>query len=151
MSTASIRSGFECQTRSVTEHHRWKPGFGRPFLAFCLLAIAAISALDIWFAVANTCIQNVEQNPVCLALIKLDPVGFSFFILGKSTGTLMVILTLVLLHVRRYRFATTVTIAITLFQIGLLVCLTLSDPLTYNLPNFGLLFRDSTDSVWILD
>ena len=151
MTTATIHQDFDCNSRSFASSGEWKLGLGKMSLGLCLFIIAAISATDIWFAVANSCIQKVEQNPVCMALIELDPDGFSFFILGKSTGTLMVILTLVLLHSREYRSATTVTIAITVFQIGLLTYLTLSDPLTYNLPNFGLLFENSSESIWLID
>jgi len=153
MSTATIHPNFDCQARSIADarHRPWQLGLRKISLAFCLFTIAAISATDIWFAVANSCIQLVEQNPICMALIELDPDGFSFFILGKSAGTLMVILTLVFLHRRQYRHATAVTIAVTLFQIGLLTYLTLSDPMMNDLPNFGLLFSESTESVWVIE
>lgn len=118
------------------------------FLLLCLFTIAAISATDIWFAVENGLIMKMEKNPICLALMKLDPSGFSFFILGKSFGTAMVILTLMTLYRRNYRHAMTVTIAVTCFQLGLLTYLTLSDPRMHNLPNFGLLFSDSPESIW---
>lgn len=116
-------------------------------MAVCLLVITAVSAFDIWSAVANSSIMKVEKNPICLALMELDPNGLSYFIFGKSFGTLAVIATLIGLHLKSYRYATTVTIAILLFQIGLLIYLTLSDPLTYNLPNFSLLF-EGRESIW---
>ena len=124
--------------------------FGMGFLVSCFLTIAIISAIDIWFAVANTAILRVEKNPICMALIELEPQGFTFFIIGKAAGTLMVLLTLSLLYRVRYRHANMVTFAIALFQIGLLMYLTLSDPLTHDLPNFGLLFGESNESVWFI-
>jgi len=127
------------------------PALKVTFLLFCLATIATISATDIWFAVANSSIMAVEKNPICLALMKLDPNGFRFFVIGKSTGTIVVLATLLLLHVRNYRHAMQVTIAVTSFQIGLLIYLTLSDPMMYGLPNFGLLFADSPESVWMIE
>jgi hypothetical protein len=121
------------------------------FLTICFLTIAAISTLDIWFAVANSSILEVEQNPICRELIKLDQSGFSFFILGKALGTVTVLSTLTQLHRNRYRYASLVTVAITLFQLCLLTYMTLSDPLFYDLPNFSLLFAESPDSVWLLE
>lgn len=118
------------------------------FLSLCLLTIVAISATDIWFAVENTFIMKEEKNPICLALMKLEPNGYSFFIFGKSFGTLMVILTLTTMNQRNYRYAMVITIAVTCFQLALLTYLTLSDPLMHDLPNFGLLFSDSSESVW---
>lgn len=120
-------------------------------LALCLLVIAAVSATDIWFAVENSSIMKVEQNPICKALIEMDPQGFTWFILGKSAGTVFVLTTLVMLQVRRYRFAGMVTFVVTAFQLGLLTYLTLSDPLTHNLPNFGLLFSDTPECIWRIE
>jgi len=94
--------------------------------------------------------MHVEKNPICLALMELDPNGFSYFVLGKSTGTLLVLFTLLALNLRKYRHAMKVTIAVTCFQVGLLTYLTLSDPSMYNLPNFGLLFGEARESVWNL-
>ncbi|QEG20191.1 hypothetical protein [Mariniblastus fucicola] len=121
---------------------------GRVVRAFCYSVIAAISSVDIWFAVANSEISTVEKNPICMALINLDPSGFSFFIVGKALGTVCVLASLMWMFRTRYRHAKTVLVAITLFQLGLLMYLTLSDPLTYNLPNFSLLFSDAPESIW---
>ena len=119
-------------------------------VAACVLTIAAISGLDIWFAVESSSILRQEKNPICLWLMQLEPDHFTFFIAGKSTGTLAVLLTLVLLNTRGYRHAMFVTLTVTLFQICLLTFLTLSDPLTNGLPNFSLLFQDTRESIWNL-
>jgi len=119
-------------------------------VGFCLLLIAAVSAIDIWFAVANPSILEYEKNPICKALLELEPAGCSWFILGKSTGTILVLSILTLLHRYRYQQAMLVTISMVVFQLGLLIFLTLSDPITYNLPNFSLLFQDTPESLWIL-
>ncbi len=121
------------------------------FLTICFLTVAVISTIDIWFAVANSSILAVEQNPICKALIEMDQSRFSFFILGKTLGTVIVLSTLTQLHRYRYRHATFVTVAITLFQLCLLTYMTLSDPLFYDLPNFSLLFSETSDSVWELE
>jgi len=146
MSTATIQPRHLFRTTSSIPNRTWM--LKAIFLTFCLSTIAAVSASDIWFAVANSSIMIVEKNPICLALMKLEPNGFSYFVLGKSVGTLLVIFTLLMLHQRNYRHAMTVTIALTCFQLGLLTYLTLSDPLMYNLPNFGLLFGDSPECIW---
>lgn len=119
-------------------------------IGFCLVTIVSVSILDIWFAVQNESIMKVEQNPVCLALMKLDPGGFAFFIAGKASGTALVIFTLVLLHLGKYRHAMKVTFGVTVFQVGLLIYLTLSDPTMYHLPNFSLLFGETRESIWEL-
>jgi len=117
----------------------------------CLLFIAVISALDTWFAVTNLQIVQVEKNPICRALLQLEPEGCTWFIAGKSLGTMTTLLILSLLHVYRYKRAMIVTLSISTFQLGLLVYLTLSDPLFYGLPNFALLFRDTAECIWMVD
>ena len=121
------------------------------FLLFCSLAIAIVSALDTWFAVANKRIIDFEKNPICLVLIELDPSGCSYFVVGKTLGTIAVLIALLCLHRFRYRHAFLVTIAVTLFQIGLMTFLTLSDPKFHNLPNISLLFVETPESIWKID
>lgn len=120
------------------------------FLTLCFVTIAAISALDTWLAVANSTIMFVEKNPVCLALMRLEPQGFTCFVAGKSLGTVMVLVCLLALHRYSYRHAKLVTVCVALFQVGLLTHLILSDPHFYGLPNFSLLFQQNTDSLWML-
>ena len=132
----------------------WKIDLARfhfPFLAFCFATIAIVSGLDTWFAVANPCIMKVEQNPICLSLMRLEPRGHTFFVAGKILGTLGVLVSLVALHKFSFKHASLVTMLVTLFQVGLLTHLTLSDPMFYNLPNFSLLFDSTADSIWQID
>ena len=146
MSSATIHNSHPIQpAKSARRESRF---FTIGFVAFCLSTIAVVSATDIWFAVVNSSIMVDEKNPICLALMKLYPHGFSFFIFGKSIGTLVVILTLLQLNIRNYQHAMKITIVVTCFQLGLLTYLTLSDPLTYNLPNFGLLFDETPECIW---
>lgn len=149
MSVLTIRHGFRLRRTNALLHK----GFSRRslFIGCCFLIIASISSVDIWFAVQNSSIMKVEQNPICLALMKLDPHNFTYFIAGKASGTLLVITTLLLLHRWKYRHALTVTVGVALFQLGLLTYLTLSDPTMYHLPNFSLLFRDTHESIWELN
>ncbi len=148
MSSITIHPGRQYRRRYFVA--KFKLGRKVGLLALCFLTIAIISAIDIWFAVTNSQIIHVEKNPVCMALIAMDPRGFSFFMLGKASGTAMVLFMLTLLHRCQYRHANTVTFAIAVFQIGLLTFLTLSDPLTCNLPNFGLLFGETPESIWLI-
>ncbi|WP_146594843.1 hypothetical protein [Novipirellula galeiformis] len=69
-------------------------------------------------------ILELEKNPVCLALLKMEPTFFSLFVLGKSMGTLTVILILVQLFRSQFHGWHSVTSGITLFQLGLLAYLT---------------------------
>ena len=148
MSAATIQPRYQIQSVQGTQRTATSKKTKAIFLTLCLFTIAAISATDIWFAVENATIMAMEKNPICLALMELDPASFSFFILGKSLGTAMVILTLTTLYRHNYKYAMTVTMAVTCFQLGLLMYLTLSDPRMGDLPNFALLFSDTPESVW---
>ncbi len=148
---SSISIGAEQLHEDRCHKAKFKPGFRSGVIAFCFLTIGVVSALDIWFAVVNTNIRAFEKNPVCMALIELDPQRFTFFILGKSLGTAAVMAVILSLFRNSYRHAQAVMFAITLFQIGLLTFLVLSDPLTNHLPNFELLFTDTHESIWVLE
>jgi len=43
-----------------------------------------------------------------------------------------------------------IAVWVTLFQVSLLIYLTLSDPHINGLPNFGLLFQETRESIWDL-
>ena len=105
-----------------------------------LMFIAAVSMHDTYLAVIEEEILLMEKNPICVDLIRLDPEGLTFFILGKCIGTLAVIGTLAGLHWFNYTHAKIVTAAVALFQAFLLGYLHLSDPLMGGLPNFAVLF-----------
>ena len=104
------------------------------------LFIAIVSAYDTYLVTIEEQILLMEKNPICTRLIRLDPIGFSYFIVGKATGTVAVISTLLFFHQIRYSYAWMVTVAIVAFQAMLLIYLHLSDPLLGGLPNFALLF-----------
>ena len=104
------------------------------------LFIAIVSAYDTYLVVIEENILLMEKNPICVRLIKLDPSGFSYFIMGKVSGTAAVISTLLFFHRKRYSYAWMVTGAIVAFQAMLLIYLHFSDPLLGGLPNFALLF-----------
>lgn len=109
-------------------------------IAGCLF-IAAVSIHDTYLVTVEPMILNMEKNPICKALIKMDPHYFSFFICGKMTGMLAVIGTLLFFHRIRYSRALLITGAVVTFQGLLLIYLHLSDPLIGDLPNFALLFQ----------
>tara|TARA_R110002167_G_scaffold102998_1_gene266900 strand:+ start:439 stop:684 length:246 start_codon:yes stop_codon:yes gene_type:complete len=66
----------------------------------------------------------MEQNPICLALLKMEPTFFSFFVIGKTLGTLTVLGVLLQLFRSGFHSWHCVTSGITLFQLGLLAYLT---------------------------
>jgi len=102
--------------------------------------IAIVSAYDTYLVTIEENILFMEKNPICVLLIKLDPNGFSYFIMGKATGTVVVISSILFFHCKRYSYAWMVTRAIVAFQAMLLIYLHFSDPLLGGLPNFALLF-----------
>lgn len=90
------------------------------FLACCILIIT-IGAIDTWLVVKySDSIFELEQNPICLYLISLEPYELSIFIAGKMLGLGVVICTLVALFTFWKDIAMTVTYGVTMFQIGLL-------------------------------
>lgn len=126
----------------------WKKKLGVLMIVMCFIAIASVSTLDALLVAWNPQIVNVEKNPICLALIQLDPNGLSAFYLGKSIGTLTVLGAIALMFKIQFCHANTVLIAITCFQVWLLAYLFLSDPLMHGFPNFALLFRDTPESIF---
>lgn len=86
-----------------------------------LLFIATVSLLDTYLAVINDQIKHDEQNPICLALILMEPVHFTWFILGKLIGNIVVLGTLFWMLRCNYRFSRQIVFAIVGFQI-LLLC-----------------------------
>jgi len=122
----------------------------RIVLCLCFAAIGSISFLDAYFVAANPHILFTEQNPVCLALIKLDPDSMIYFLIVKLVGSVGVLLALWYLQKICYRHATTVLLAVTVFQIILLAYLCFGDPHLGGYPNFALLFQDTPESIFRL-
>jgi len=117
-------------------------------LCLCFAVIGSISFLDAYFVAANPHILFTEQNPVCLALIKLDPDSMIYFLIVKLVGSVGVLLTLWYLQKICYRHATTVLLAIALFQVVLLTYLCLADSRVGGYPNFALLFQNTPESIF---
>lgn len=107
---------------------------------FGLAFIAMVSIHDTYLVTIEEEILTMEKNPICARLIQWEPVGFTYFILGKMIGTLSVIVALITLHRIGYRHAGIITGAVVAFQFSLLVYLHFSDPLLGGLPNFAVLF-----------
>lgn len=105
------------------------------------LFIAIVSVYDSYLVTIESQILQMEKNPICAALIRLDPEGFSYFIIGKTAGTLAVVGALLFFHRIKYSHALLVTNGVVAFQAMLLIYLHLSDPRIGGLPNFALLFQ----------
>ena len=110
--------------------------------------IAFISAADTWLALINDNILNMEMNPLCTWLISIDADSCGWFVAGKTCGTLLVLVALLGLLQTKYRHARLVIGAVTLFQLGLLTYIYLSDPLMDNWINFQALFEDAESSAF---
>lgn len=103
--------------------------------------IAMVSIHDTYLVIIEEEILTMEKNPICARLIQWEPVGFTYFLLGKAIGTATVISALITLYCIKYPHAGIITAAVVAFQLMLLVYLHLSDPLLGGLPNFALLFN----------
>ena len=94
-------------------------------------AIGVISAYDAYLVKAfRPIILDFERNPVCAMLIHWDPYQLSYFFLAKAAGTLIVLAILAVMYCWRRRLALPVTTGVMVFQVGLLLYLTLFDPVT---------------------
>ena len=134
----------------LREGTRERRGIATIAVVVCFVIIASVSTLDALLVAWNPEIEQVEKNPICLALIQMAPRSLAVFFVGKGLGTIGVLATLgYLLRVNVFR-PKIVLASITLFQIGLVTYLYLSDPLIGGLPNFALLFRDTQESVFQL-
>lgn len=138
------------QTRTRTKQFGKGMGLRLPFATCCFALILSVSALDTWFAVQNEFIVNVEQNPICLMLLKMDPQTCCWFVASKVTGTILCLGLISAMLRMGYRHAGKVLVAVAMFQAGLLVYLVLSDPMMGGLPNLSLLFSETPESIWIL-
>jgi len=114
----------------------------------CFVLIAFVSGLDTWFAIENRRILMDEQNPICAALLRLDPHSCFFFFVGKMLGTLVCISAIYMLLRCKYRYAHLVLGIVTAFQLGLLIYLLFADKNFYGLPNIELMFTDTQESIW---
>ena len=135
---------------NLREGTRDRKGLATIAIVVCFLVIASISTLDALLVAWNPSIEHVEQNPICLALIQLAPRSLIAFFVGKGLGTISVLATIAFLLKANIFRPKLVLASITLFQVGLLTYLFLSDPMIGGLPNFALLFRETPESVFQL-
>jgi hypothetical protein len=95
-----------------------------PLFAAILIYVGAVSIYDGYLVIrTGDLIRDLEQNPVGLLLIDCNGGDPSLFLSAKAVGTLAVLLALGSLNRRSQRIARPVTLAIALFQSGLLVFL----------------------------
>jgi hypothetical protein len=69
-------------------------------------------------------ILQLERNPFCVYLIELGNGDSDIFLRAKTSGTLTVLSVLAALHRKNRRLAYAVTAAVSVFQLALLVYLT---------------------------
>lgn len=104
----------------------WLPFCGWIYFQFhhfvvCSVVIALLAMLDTYLVIRyQECILVMEENPVCLFLIKMDSETLVFFLLGKFVGTIGAIASMLAVYRWRERIGAVVVQAITLFQIGLI-------------------------------
>ncbi|HXY34319.1 MAG TPA: hypothetical protein VEI07_08835 [Planctomycetaceae bacterium] len=95
-----------------------------PFFAAILFYVGAVSVYDGYLVIrTGDMIRDAEKNPVGLLLIDCNGGDPSLFLSAKAAGTMLVLFALKVLNRRSRRLACPVTLAIALFQSGLLVFL----------------------------
>ena len=119
------------------------------FLVGCFALILFVSAADTWLAFVNDNILNVEKNLICTWLLSMDADSCKYFVAGKICGVLLVLLALLGLLRVKYRHARLVVGAVTMFQLGLMTYLCLSDPLMDDWINFQPLLDEAESSVFL--
>ena len=88
----------------------------------CCLFIVLTSIIDAALVLMYPeTILGLESNPLCLALMQLEPQYFSIFLVWKFVGTCVVIATLCRLFVRRRAIAMVVVWSVSAFQLGLML------------------------------
>ena len=91
---------------------------------FLCFVIAIISAIDLYFiGKTRTIIQESEENPLGLYLIRLDNGDISLFIAVKFLGTLLALYVLFKLHRLQFKYILLITWVIAIAQILLLIYL----------------------------
>lgn len=118
----------------MTVGHDWRRaalsrrGMSIGFLAMWFF-VGLVSAYDGWLVVKYwESILDMERNPFCQYLIALDERDSSIFLRFKTSGTVAVLSVLAGLYRSNRRLALPVTVAVTFFQLGLLLYLTFGPP-----------------------
>ena len=87
------------------------------YSAWCFIGL--VSAYDAYLVqVYRSFIQEMEENPICAALIRLDPQGLTFFMAGKLLGTAIVLTSLWMLVRWKPRLSMPVISGVAAFQFG---------------------------------
>ena len=155
MSTFNLNNQTNCLSVSEaaalnTQIFNWSV-IQRLCTSLCFALIGGVSALDMYFVEANPDILNAEQNPICLALMRLEPDSKVYFFIAKTIGSVSVLLTLGFLLKIGYRHANTILLSVAFFQIILFCYLCLGDARIGGCPNFALLFQDTPESIFRLN
>ena len=117
-----------------------KAFFEKHWLMFCLAIIVSVSIYDTYLVhLFRDMIRITERNPICLALIELDPTYLTWFYAGKLFGNICVVSVLLTLCRFGYRHHKPVVIGVAAFQFFLWLYLTISDDKTGILSFDGLL------------
>jgi hypothetical protein len=95
-----------------------------PLFTAILVYVGAVSFYDGYLVIrTGDLICDLEQNPVGLLLINCNGGDPSLFLALKAVGTLIVLGALEVLNRRSQRIACPVSLAVALFQSGLLIFL----------------------------
>ena len=125
--------------------HHAKGFLEKHWLISCLAIIVSVSVYDTYLVyVFRDLIQITERNPICLALIKLEPTFLTCFIAGKVLGNVCVVSVLLALCLFGYRHHKTIVISVAAFQLFLWLYLTVADQKTGILSFDGLLHHNPT-------
>ncbi len=90
--------------------------------------VGLVSAYDGWLVVKYwESITQLERNPLCQYFIWLGHGDWSIFLRAKTSGTLAVLSVLAGLYRSNRRLALPVAVAVTVFQLALLLYLTFGE------------------------
>ncbi|MFK7768364.1 MAG: hypothetical protein AB8B55_14170 [Mariniblastus sp.] len=104
------------------------PSLVNTYMAFCMAIIGSVSIYDCYLVVYfRESILTGEKNPICLELLRWDPVYFSWFISFKLLGAFLVLAILFGLTKFKFSYGVIVTTAIAMFQIALVFYLQFAD------------------------
>ena len=120
-SVALYVDSLPAETTWQVDWSQLRDGLERLTFLFAWALIGAVSVYDAYLVRKyQATILDMEQNPICAELIKLDPHGLSFFMVFKGLGTLTVLAVLCGIFCWRRQWALPVVIGVAAFQVGLL-------------------------------
>ena len=125
--------------------HHAKIFLEKHWLISCLAIIISVSIYDTYLVyVFRDLIRITERNPICLALIDLEPTYLTCFFIGKVLGNVCVVSVLLALCYFGYRHHKTIVMSVAAFQLFLWLYLTVADQKTGILSFDGLLHHNPT-------